>query len=131
MTEPGPARPPRVLHLITRLDPGGSSAVVLGLAGRRSSESTLVASGPGASPVQPGIRTVAHLVREIRLLRDFRAFLEIFRLLGEVEPDILHTHTSKAGFLGRWAVWCRNLAGGKIRTVHTPTGRSSAAISGR
>lgn len=82
----------------------------------------MVASGPGAAGVPPGVRVVPHLVREVSPFRDLRAFLEILRLLREVEPEVLHTHTSKAGFLGRWAAWCRNLAGGRLKTVHTPHG---------
>lgn len=117
-----PGGEPRVLHLITRLDPGGSAASVMSTAGRRSGDATLVAAGPGRAGVPSGVRAIPDLVRDLRPARDLRAFLQILGLLKEFEPDVLHTHTSKAGFLGRWAAWLYNRGSGGVRTVHTPHG---------
>ena len=41
--------------------------------------------------------------REIRPLADLRAFLRLVRLCRRLRPDVLHLHSSKAGFLGRMA----------------------------
>ena len=56
---------------------------------------------------------VADLIREIRPLQDFRAFVELCRLLKKIKhappsgaPVIVHTHSSKAGIIGRWAARC-------------------------
>lgn len=46
---------------------------------------------------------VPDLVREISPLHDFKATLEIQRLLHEIKPDLVHCHSSKAGIIGRWA----------------------------
>ena len=58
------------------------------------------------------------LVRKINPLQDFRAFVSLWILIRQEEPDIVHTHSSKAGFIGRWAAW---LAGVPF-IVHTPHG---------
>ncbi|MFT4538266.1 MAG: glycosyltransferase involved in cell wall biosynthesis [Planctomycetota bacterium] len=64
---------------------------------------------------------VVHLlpmVREIRPLRDAADFRSLCRLLRETRPDIVHTHSSKAGVLGRCAsIWTR--IGTRVHTPHT------------
>lgn len=56
------------------------------------------------------------LQRPIRLLRDHAAYREIKRYIQKLAPKIVHTHSSKAGFLGRLAAH----AAGVPRIVHTP-----------
>ncbi len=46
---------------------------------------------------------VDDLVREIRPVKDFRALLKIVDLLRKIQPRVIHTHTSKAGIIGRFA----------------------------
>lgn len=58
---------------------------------------------------------VEELQRELSLWRDFKAFQTIERHLAEISPRIVHTHSSKAGILGRWAA--RRL--GWMKIVHT------------
>ena len=50
-----------------------------------------------------GVKTyvVPELVRPVDPVRDVRAFVRLRRLLRLIAPQIVHTHTSKAGFLGR------------------------------
>ncbi|PID28692.1 MAG: hypothetical protein CSB55_03950 [Candidatus Cloacimonadota bacterium] len=43
--------------------------------------------------------------RELRFLADFFAFWELFKILRKEKPDIVHTHTAKAGTLGRIAAF--------------------------
>lgn len=63
---------------------------------------------------------IPELQREISLRMDLKAFLSIFNRLREEKPDIVHTHTAKAGSSARIAVLIYNLISGKrIRTVHT------------
>src|SRR5262245_2601566 len=46
---------------------------------------------------------VPSLVREVRPLQDLKTLLSLYRLFRREKPDIVHTHSSKAGLLGRWA----------------------------
>lgn len=64
-----------------------------------------------------GVRvTRLPMVRSIRPWRDWRDYRSLVRLLREVRPDVVHTHSSKAGVLGRRA----SLATGVGARVHTP-----------
>ncbi|MDF2065060.1 glycosyltransferase family 4 protein [Bacillus sp. Cr_A10] len=45
------------------------------------------------------------LIREIHLLKDFLAFIELRRMLKRIKPDIVAIHSSKAGIIGRIACW--------------------------
>lgn len=88
-----------------------------------------VASGPGepgdvtlwGEAADRGIRTVelTALRRPVRPIRDVRAFVQILRLIRRERYDIVHTHVSKAGVLGRLAA---RMAGVPV-IVHTHHGR--------
>jgi len=43
------------------------------------------------------------LVREITLKKDFKAFREVTKIINQINPDIVHCHSSKAGVIGRIA----------------------------
>lgn len=120
----------RVLHIITRLDRGGSADnTLLSCIGqrRRGCEVTL-AAGPGLTEESPlraqaeakGVKLVRvpSLVRAIRPHLDLAALWACHRLIRKGRFDLVHTHTSKAGIVGRMAA---RLAGG-CRVVHTPHG---------
>ena len=63
---------------------------------------------------------IDELQREIRPFLDLKAFFKIFSLLHTENPQIVHTHTAKAGTTARLAVIIYNLLYKKrIRTVHT------------
>jgi len=51
------------------------------------------------------LHLVPALGREIHPWRDRQALAEIRRIARVVRPHIVHTHTAKAGVLGRWAAW--------------------------
>ena len=61
---------------------------------------------------------IPSLRRDPSPLADVRALLQIYRLLRRERPQILHTHSAKAGILGRWAGWLA----GTPHIVHTPHG---------
>lgn len=67
-----------------------------------------------------GVRfyTIASLVRRIDPVADILTLWYTLRIIRKEKPTIVHTHSSKAGLIGRWAAW---LAGAPI-IVHTPHG---------
>ncbi len=102
----------KVAHLITRLDLGGAQQNTLYTVrhlDRNHYEPVLICGMGGwfDSEVSSDafLRTVyiSSLVREISFLNDFLAFLELVKVLRDERPDIVHTHSSKAGILGRLA----------------------------
>jgi len=62
---------------------------------------------------------VKSFTRSINLSSDIKAFLEIRRIAKEINPDVIHLHSSKAGALGRWA-----FNGKKVPLFYTPHGYS-------
>lgn len=82
---------------------------------------TVVVGGAGAytSELERAgvpLRSLRHLTREIRLRQEGRAFLELRRVLTELQPDLVSTHSSKAGLLGRLAA--RSLGIPALFTAH-------------
>ncbi|MCC6908903.1 MAG: glycosyltransferase family 4 protein [Phycisphaerales bacterium] len=126
-----------ILHLSTRLILGGSQEnTVLSCEGQaRAGHEVHLAFGPIYGPegsllerVQAfrtadarGIttHTVPHLVRELSPWRDRMAYSECRRLIAKIDPDIVHTHSSKAGILGRLAGWKEGGAAGRRGIIHT------------
>lgn len=128
----------KVLHVITRLDRGGSAQNTLltcqGLSERyemvlvhglslesqmtdwewQSVHRGIVKAKDRGVKVVP----ISSLVRKIAPVQDLQTFFSLWRLMLQERPDIVHTHTSKTGILGRWAA---KMAGVPI-IVHTPHG---------
>jgi glycosyltransferase involved in cell wall biosynthesis len=120
----------KVLRVIARLNVGGPALHVAYLAAGladRGYDTTLVAgtlargeeSMAGAAE-QRGVKVVAlgELHREVAPLNDLRATIRLARLIRRERPDIIHTHTAKAGAVGRVAA----LLSGRARPpiiVHT------------
>jgi glycosyltransferase involved in cell wall biosynthesis len=119
----------KVLQLITRLDKGGAPRVFLDLVSGLTQQGieVIMASGPSQQPEEDPeefayqlhipYSPLSSLRREISPVRDLLAFFQIIALIRRERPTILHTHTTKAGILGRIA--------GKItrtKTIHTPHG---------
>jgi glycosyltransferase involved in cell wall biosynthesis len=106
----------RVTHIITRLVVGGAQentvASVLGLRQKPGVEVHLL-SGPTTGPEGsleselarlPGVLTrVPALVRPVHPLKDWLALRQLEKILREQKPDLVHTHSGKAGILGRLA----------------------------
>jgi glycosyltransferase involved in cell wall biosynthesis len=57
---------------------------------------------------------VSSLGREIRFLADLRALKEVRHAIRAFQPSIVHTHTAKAGFIGRVAAWLEG-----VPCIHT------------
>lgn len=126
-----PSRP-RIVHIITRLEPGGSSRNTVDSCAAQAADCdvTLIAgphpdSGALLALLPRGVKyiEIPDLQREIRAAKDRRAMLAIRRELAAIRPDLVHTHTSKAGALGRLAAALHNLsAERRAVVVHTPHG---------
>jgi glycosyltransferase involved in cell wall biosynthesis len=119
----------RVCHIITRLIVGGAQeAALLSCASvdRERFSSTLVTGAQTGSEgsLRPradtlGVPTVVvdPLVRQIDPRLDVRAVRELRRRIDQLAPDIVHTHSSKAGLIGRW-VARRERVPFVLHTVH-------------
>lgn len=129
----------RILHIITRLDVGGSADNTVISATRMPTPefACSLISGLTEDPA-PGMAKMIHaaripwfelacLRREVHLAMDVKALLQLRKLIRALRPDIVHTHSSKAGFLGRLAA---RLAGVR-RIVHTPHGHVFDGYFGR
>jgi glycosyltransferase involved in cell wall biosynthesis len=102
----------KVYHVITKLELGGAQKVTLMTLERlpRDRYDVGLITGPEGLLVDwakriPAMTRVWNpwLVREIRPLQDTLAFLKLWRLFRRERPQIVHTHSTKAGILGRWA----------------------------
>lgn len=62
---------------------------------------------------------VKNFTRSIGAQKDVKAFFEIREIAKEIQPDVIHLHSSKAGVLGRWA-----FNGHKVPLFYTPHGYS-------
>jgi len=117
-----------VMHVITRLTMGGASENTVSqieALERAGYASTLVLGPQSERPTvetarRRGCRVVEldGLVREVSPARDFAAALQLWRLFRRRRPAIVHTHTSKAGFVGRLAAWLARVP----VVIHQPHG---------
>lgn len=131
----------KIVHIITRLDKGGSAENVI-----YSCEFFTLRKPPikniyevvlvygGNTPLKELTSDtiiksyyIKELQRNISLINDLVAFIKIFNIIKKEYPDIVHTHSSKAGILGRWATFFLNLRlkirnAKLIKVVHTPHG---------
>lgn len=135
-------RPPRdrrisVIHIITRLDRGGSArntfltalghdrskfcvGLVYGCPETRSPNDAALLHADLQRLRQGGVSVfdVPTLVREVHPVSDARATFALWRLLRRERPALVHTHTSKAGVVGRLAAWLARVP----VVIHTPHG---------
>ncbi|OHB86814.1 MAG: hypothetical protein A3D13_09805 [Planctomycetes bacterium RIFCSPHIGHO2_02_FULL_40_12] len=129
----------RVIHIITRLDKGGSAETTLHIVSSLNMEKYDVFLAHGLSRESnmsimekevvesdlllaeaKGVRVFAlpSLVRRLSFKNDLLAFINIYRLIKRIRPHIVHTHTSKAGLLGRLASFLARVP----IIIHTPHG---------
>lgn len=60
-----------------------------------------------------------NLVREVNPIKDWRCYGDLCRLIRNWKPDVVHTHSSKAGILGRLAAWKQRVPC-VVHTIHGP-----------
>jgi len=124
---PSSGRPIRIARVIARLNVGGpaqhailltagldrtrfQSTLITGIAGRQEGDLLSAARARGVEPV-----VIPELGRALHPMHDVVSLGKLVRLFRQLRPDIVHTHTAKAGTLGRLAA---RLAG-VPRSVHT------------
>jgi glycosyltransferase involved in cell wall biosynthesis len=129
----------KIIHIITRLDKGGSAETTLqavsllnqkkyelflahGLSlesNMSNMEKELVERDLSlAEAKNVKVFTIPSLVRRLSFKNDLLALISIYRLIKRIKPHIVHTHTSKAGWLGRLAAFLARVP----IIIHTPHG---------
>ena len=102
----------KVIHVITKLELGGAQKVTLMTLERlpRDRYELGLVTGPDGLLVDWATRIeglepvwMPSLIREVRPIQDLKALFSMLRLFRREKPQIVHTHSSKAGILGRWA----------------------------
>jgi glycosyltransferase involved in cell wall biosynthesis len=102
-----------VIHVITKLEFGGAQQNTLYTVAslERSRFEPVLVTGPGgylmdqARGLDADLLIARHMERPVSPINDFIAYRELLRILRPYgnRPAIVHTHSSKAGILGRWA----------------------------
>lgn len=112
----------KVCYIVTKLELGGAQKVALHVAENidKNIFDSFIIAGEGGILDRKAVKKVRlyhikDLVREISPLRDLKALFKIYSILKKEKPNIVHTHSSKAGITGRIAA---KLAGVKV-IVHT------------
>ena len=102
----------KVVHIITKLELGGAQINTVytyeNLDEKRFE--TYLLCGPGGMLTgkvkkKERLLIVNHLAREINPGKDLKALWQIKKILKDIKPDIVHTHSSKAGIIGRIAAF--------------------------
>ena len=105
------------VHLLTTgLDPDRFETIlVTGMISHQEGDMSYLFQG---DPIKPFL--ITELQRDISVFMDIRVMYRIFQILRCEHPDIVDTHTAKAGFTARLTVWFYNLVFNKqIKIVHT------------
>lgn len=129
----------KILRIISRLNIGGpaihtillsheldkmgyQTILVKGSEGVKEGNMMALAQEKGVKPV-----LIPDLGREIDLKKDMKALYKIYKLIKSERPDIVHTHTAKAGAVGRIEAWLA----GVPTIVHTFHGHVFEGYFGR
>ncbi|MEW5806011.1 MAG: glycosyltransferase family 4 protein [Acidobacteriota bacterium] len=104
----------RICHIITKLELGGAQQNTLYTVShldKRRFDPVLICGTGGILDEEArkleGVRVyfLPSLVRSVNPIKDPKVLLEIQAILKREAPDIVHTHSSKAGILGRWGAF--------------------------
>lgn len=119
--------PIRILRIVARMNVGGPAIQITGLEQKLRSDifehrlvtgycdnseiDYLIKSGIEIQPIR-----IDQLGKTLNFIGDFISLFKIITIVRFYKPHIIHTHTAKAGLLGRIAAL---LSGRKIRLIHT------------
>jgi len=125
----------KILRIIARLNIGGparnavlltegfpGTALICGEVDKSEGDMMYLAGEKGIKPI-----IIKELGRELSWKDDWAAFWKIYKIIREVKPDIIHTHTAKAGTLGRFA----GILYGKAILIHTFHGHVFSGYFGK
>ena len=126
---PNGKSPIRVMRIIARMNIGGPAVQVSGLMrGFNSAEFDhrlytgfcAIDEADYLDSVAADVKAnrIEGLGRRVSLRGDIRAFLSLVKAIHEFNPDIIHTHTAKAGFLGRLASLVSFQKSVRVHTFH-------------
>ena len=119
----------KILEIITLFSVGGATETVVSIASGLINKSLYVdiVTGPNinvegdmyeeANKLHLNVMTLPTLKRDIHIFYDLITLIKLYKIIKKGKYDLVHTHSAKAGMLGRWAAW---LAGVKniVNTVH-------------
>jgi len=100
----------RVLHVIARLNVGGTARYITQLANElpKHGIETFVATGfvqssevEDSSAQSIDLIRIPSMGRSIRPIKDYLARKQLDKIIADIKPDIIHTHTFKAGYVIR------------------------------
>ena len=125
----------KIVHIITRLILGGAqenTIITCKVLAQRGHDVTLI-TGPALGPEGElfnqakgqgyKVMIIDRLRRAINPFNDTITYFQIKKLFQQLQPDIVHTHSAKAGILGRFAgsnlkgKWAKNLPA-VVHTIH-------------
>lgn len=120
----------KVMHIITRMIVGGAQENTLyncvDLV-EQHGDQVLLVTGPSLGAegnlLQQSdyshldVQTVDSLIRSINPIQDSKALTQLKKVIKEWQPDVVHTHSAKAGLLGRSAGWSQRVRC-VVHTVH-------------
>lgn len=119
----------KTIHIITRMILGGAQEnTLLSVEGQQDDwgDEVVLITGPATGPEGSLLERAKAGRRDVRLLpsmqraispwNDWSSYRTLRRWLKELAPDIVHTHSSKAGILGRAAAWSLSLP--VVHTIH-------------
>ncbi|MDD5134010.1 MAG: glycosyltransferase family 4 protein [Phycisphaerae bacterium] len=126
----------KIVHIITRLILGGAqenTLITCKELSARGHDVTLI-TGPALGPEgqlfeqtkNQKFKTIVidSLRRQINPVYDIPAYRQLKKLLAEINPDIVHTHSAKAGILGRLAAAKFKIKNSKLKIIHSVHGLS-------
>ena len=123
------AQPIKVMQIIARMNVGGPAVIVAELIrglDKSKFEQILVTGhcdeneADYLDEVATDIKAtrIAGLGRSVSLPADLKAFIQLINLIKEFKPDVIHTHTAKAGVLGRLASLLAGKGAVRVHTFH-------------
>jgi glycosyltransferase involved in cell wall biosynthesis len=119
----------KIVHIITRLIIGGAQEnTLLSCQGQHElGHDVTLMTGPPTGPegslmdraLEGGywVEVIDEMRRAIRPAGDFQTYRHLVERLKEIRPDVVHTHSSKAGIIGRWAAHAANIPV-IVHTIH-------------
>lgn len=119
---------PKILRIINRFNLGGptynaaylskylnsdfETLLIGGAKDKTEANSEYIVNNLGIKPI-----IIDDMKREINIAKDYKAFHKLDKIIKDYKPDIVHTHASKAGALGRYAAY-KNKVPVIIHTFH-------------